>query len=145
MDKIFQQLVELLIGAVPTFLIVLFLVFFLRAVFFSPLKKVLAERHAQTGGAKEAAAQSMAAAEKKSAEYTSAVEQAKAEVYRQREIDRQKALAGRAEQIVKSRAAAEERLNQARTEMATEVAGARELLKVESGVLADSIVRTVLR
>lgn len=145
MDKIVQQLVDLLLGALPTFLIVLLLYVFLRVVFFSPLKKVLAERHAQTGGAKEAAALSMAAAEKKSAEYTTAVEQAKAEVYRQRELDRQKALAGRADQVVKSRAAAEARLNQARAEMATEVAGARELLKVESGVLAESIVRTVLR
>jgi len=145
MEKIAQQLAELLIGAVPTFLIVLLLSFFLRAVFFSPLKKVLAERHARTGGAKEAAAQSLAAAEKKTAEYTTAVEQARAEVYRQREADRQKALTARAEQVARSRAAAEERVAQARKDLEAEVATAREFLKTESQGLAESIVRTVLR
>lgn len=145
MEKIAQQLAELLIGAVPTFLIVLLLSFFLRAVFFSPLKKVLAERHARTGGAKEAAKLSVAAAEKKTSEYTTALEQARAEVYRQREADRQKSLATRAEQVAKSRAAAEARIGQARTELEAEVVAARESLKDDSRALAESIVRTVLR
>ncbi|SRR5258706_10132148 len=145
MEKIAQQLAELLIGAVPTFLIVLLLSFFLRAVFFSPLKKVLAERHARTGGAKEATAQSMAAAEKKATEYSSALEQSRAEVYRQREADRQKSLAARVEQVAKTRAAAQQRIGQARKELDAEVVGARERLKADSGVLAESIVRTVLR
>jgi hypothetical protein len=87
----------------------------------------------------------MAAAEKKTAEYTSAVDQAKGEVYRQRELDRQKALAARAEQVAQSRAAAEARLAQARAGLEAEVAAARDRLKDESRLLAESIVRTVLR
>lgn len=145
MEKIVHQLVELLLGAVPTFLIVLVLFVFLRIVFFGPLKKVLAERHSRTGGAKEAAAKSMAAAEGKASEYSTALEQARAEVYRQREADRQRALGARADLVAKTRASAEQKIAQARQEVEAETAAARESLKQESQRLAESITRMILR
>lgn len=145
MEKIVHQLVELLLGAVPTFLIVLVLFVFLRIVFFGPLKKVLAERHARTGGAKDAAAASMAAAETKASEYSKALEQARAEVYRQRESDRQKALAARADLVAKTRATAEQKVAQARKEVEAETTTARDSLKQESQRLAESITRMILK
>ena len=44
--EIANKLLELVLGAVPTFLILLGLYAFLRVVFFGPLEKLLEERHA---------------------------------------------------------------------------------------------------
>ena len=50
MEKLLPQLGEMLLGALPTVLIVFALYFFLRWSFFTPLERVLAERERLTAG-----------------------------------------------------------------------------------------------
>src|ERR1043166_1878851 len=55
MDATLHQLGDILLRAVPTFLLVIFLNFYLKAVFFKPLEKVLQQRYAMTEGARQMA------------------------------------------------------------------------------------------
>src|SRR5271165_11033 len=106
MDKIFNQLTDLVLGAVPTMVILVFLYVFLRIVFFGPLEKMLKERHDATEGRQKEAAKSIAAAESKAAEYSTAFERARAEALRVREAARQDALQARAALVAKTRTTA---------------------------------------
>ena len=56
MDATLHALGEILLKAVPTVLLVVVLHFYLKYVFFRPLKKVLAERYDATEGARKLAA-----------------------------------------------------------------------------------------
>ena len=145
MQEIANKLAELLLGAVPTFFIVLGLYGFLRVIFFGPMEKILKERHAATAGAQQAAAGSIATAEAKAAEYASALDQARAEIFRSREAERQKTLQARAALVEKTKAAAAERIRTARAEMDADLEAARTGLRAQTQELAESIIRTVLR
>lgn len=145
MDKIFHQLTDLVLGAVPTMVILVFLYVFLRVVFFGPLEKLLKERHAATEGRQQEAKKSVAAAEAKAGEYTAAFEQARAVVLRAREAARQEALQARAALVAKSKAAAAERIQGAQAGIESDVAVAREQLGRDGQALAESITGAILR
>jgi F-type H+-transporting ATPase subunit b len=145
MDKIFNQLTDLVLGAVPTMVILVFLYVFLRIVFFGPLQKLLQERHDATEGRQKEAAKSIAAAESKAAEYAAAFEQARAATVKAREAAREAALHARAELVAKTRATAGERIQGARAAIDSDVTAAREQLGRDSAQLADSITEAILR
>ena len=134
-----------MLGALPTFLIVLGLYAFLRVVFFGPLEKVLKERHAATEGARESAGRSMAAAEAKAAEYAAALDQARTDIYRAREAERQKAREAHAALAAKTRAQAAERIRGAQEGIDSDVSAARASLREDSRNLAESIAKRILR
>ena len=144
MEKTLQQLAELLLGAVPTFVLVLFLYLFLKKVFFNPLERLMHERYEQTEGAMNSAAASIAAAEQKTAEYQQALREARAEVFRHMEAERQRTLEENQQVIRQARAQAEERLRQARAEIRADVDAARTQLRQESEEMAEAVVRAVL-
>src|SRR5579871_6675783 len=121
MDKIAAQLTDLILGAVPTMVILVVLYIFLKAIFFNPLEKLLKERHAATEGSQHEARKSVAAAEAKAAEYAAALERARADVHRNREAARQEALKARAELVDKNRAAAKARIESARSGIESDV------------------------
>ncbi len=58
----------ILLRAVPTFLLVILLHFYLKSMFFKPLEKVLSERFQATEGARQAAEKSLAEAAEKAVE-----------------------------------------------------------------------------
>ena len=145
MDKILNQLIDLVLGAVPTMVILVFLYLFLRVVFFGPLEKLLKERHAATEGRQQEAQKSIAAAEAKAGEYTAAFEEARAATLRAREAARQEALQARAALVAKSRAAAAERVQGALAGIESDVTTAREQLGRDSQQLAESITEAILR
>jgi len=76
MQGIVGQLGELFLQAVPTVLIISLFYFILRAIFFRPLLKVMAEREARTAGARKAAESAQAAAAEKMKEYQEALKHA---------------------------------------------------------------------
>ena len=69
MDKILHQLGELLLTALPTFFLILFLNYYLKFVFFKPLEKALRQRYDATEGARKLAEESLQRAAAKTAEY----------------------------------------------------------------------------
>ena len=68
MDKTLQQLGELLLGAVPTVILLALLYALYTAIVHKPLQRVLAERRNKTEGAIEKSRADIAAAEARTAE-----------------------------------------------------------------------------
>ena len=69
MEDIFHSLRLILLNSVPTFCFLLFLVIYLRAMYFQPFAKILKQRYEATEGAKKAAEESLRQAELRVAEY----------------------------------------------------------------------------
>ena len=144
MDQILRQLGELLLKAIPTFLLVVFLSFYLKRMFFKPLEKVLAERYAATEGARKLAEESFQRASAKAAEYEAAMREARAEVYHQQEEIHRKLQEQAAAQIAEARKRSEAAVEAAKQQIAGEASAARLSLKSESDQLAAQVADTVL-
>jgi F-type H+-transporting ATPase subunit b len=145
MDAILASLGELLLRAVPTFLLVVFLHFYLKYVFFTPLDRVLAARTQATGGARAAAQTSLETASRKAAEYEAAIRAARSEVYKEQEESRRALRQQQAAALDDSRRSSSEMVKQARVQLADEVAGAKNALAGESDRLASAIADSMLR
>ncbi|MCI0404234.1 MAG: ATP synthase F0 subunit B [Acidobacteria bacterium] len=139
-----QQLLDLLIGALPTVIIVFFLFFFLRWAFWNPLERALAERRAATEGARQQADQAIARANEKLRQYEEALRQARAEVYRQQEAGRQQAVEERNRIVREARERANQSIRQAKLEIAADVDRAKKTLEAESERLAEEIAQSLL-
>jgi F-type H+-transporting ATPase subunit b len=145
MDQILRQLGELLLKAIPTFLLVVFLSFYLKRVFFKPLEKVLAERYAATEGARKLAEQSLERASAKAAEYEAAMREARADIYRQQEQVHRNLQEQAAAQIEEARKKSAAAVGKAKQQLSEDAAAARLSLKGESEQLAAQIADAVLR
>ena len=145
MEKVVEALALLLRNAVPTFVLVLLLYIFLKKVFFNPLEQILHQRQQATEGAMQAARKRLELVDRKSAEYQQALREARAEMYRALERERQQTVEECAQQVRRARAQAEEQMQMARKELRTEVERAKSMLAEESGAMADSITEAVLR
>src|SRR5260370_19122895 len=80
MDAMLHALGGILLRAVPTFLLVILLHFYLKSMFFKPLEKVLHQRYEATEGARKLAQQSLEQAAAKTARYEDKLRAAKAEM-----------------------------------------------------------------
>src|SRR5664279_4370926 len=85
MEATLHALGGILLKAVHTFLLVVLLHFYLKAVFFKPLQKVLRQRYEATEGARKLAAESLERAASKTAEYEAAMRAARADAYQAQE------------------------------------------------------------
>src|SRR5260370_22732540 len=103
MQEIVKQLGELFLQAVPTVLIILAFYLMMRALFFKPLLKVMAEREARTAGARKAAQVAEAAAAEKVKQYQEALKRARAQGYSEQEAARKKLLDERAAGLKEAR------------------------------------------
>jgi F-type H+-transporting ATPase subunit b len=144
MEQTLQALGGILIKAIPTAIFLVFLHFFFRAMLFGPLRKVLKQREELTAGARRAAEASHAEADRKTAEYEAKFREARAEVYKEQEETRRRWLADNAAQIADARSNAEAAVKQAKFEIASEAAAARQNLLETSAALADQIATAVL-
>jgi len=145
MDQILRQLGELLLKAIPTFLLVVFLSLYLKRIFFKPLEKVLQRRYEATEGARKLAEESMARAAARAGEYEAAMREARADVYRQQEQSHKQLKDQAAQQIAEARQRTEAAVKAAKEQIAREAAVARESLDRESDHLAREIADTILR
>src|SRR5712692_4234589 len=136
MQEIVQQLGELFLQAVPTVLIILAFYVMLRALFFKPLLKVMAERDARTAGARKAAQAAETAAAEKVKQYQEALKRARAQLYSEQEAARRKLLDERAAVLKEARS---------KERVAKELAAAQRDIEVSVGQLAAEIARRVLR
>lgn len=145
MDATLHALGEIALKGLPTFFLLVLLHFYLKAMFFKPLEKVLAERYAATTGAKKAAEEAVARAESKAAEYESAIRNARTEIYKENEVLRKQWRAAQAEQLAAARNQADSAIKVAKAELAGEARTARESLQQEVRRIADGITSTILR
>src|SRR5260221_508016 len=109
MDETLRQLGGILLRAVPTFLLVVLLHFYLKFIFFKPLGRILRQRYEATEGARKLAEASLAKAAEKAAEYEAALRAARAETYKELEQLRRQLQDDRAVAVREARAGAEKR------------------------------------
>lgn len=145
MDQILKQLGELLLGAVPTIVLLLSLYAIYHLLVHRPLQRVLSERHARTEGAVQRARADIAAAESKTAEYEQKLREARTAIYKVQEERRKAADRARAEAVAASRTRAEAKVAEARKSIQGESESAQVGLRAEAERLSNEIVNALLR
>jgi F-type H+-transporting ATPase subunit b len=145
MDKIIHQLGELLLTALPTFLLIFFLNYYLKFVFFKPLEKALKQRYDATEGARKLAEESMQRADAKTAGYEATLRAARSEIYQAQEQAYKELQERIAVQVAETRAQSDAAIKHARAEFAAEVETAKAGLAEDSEALANQIAESILR
>jgi len=145
MDAILRQIGELLVNSIPTIISVLILWTAYRFIVHGKLRQVLAERHALTEGAIERAQQEIATAEKRTAEYEQRVRDARSQIYKTQQANRQRVMEERNTALAESRQRVGEMVKKARAVLEAETAGAKSTLEQQASVLADQVIATVLK
>jgi F-type H+-transporting ATPase subunit b len=145
MDKIVRQLGELLLGAVPTTILLALLYSLYTVLVHKPLTAVLAERRARTEGALEKARADIAAADARTADYEQRLREARLKIFKSLEARRQQATQLRAEAAAQARARAQEQVKSARAAIDQDKQEAMAKLRADAEKLAGEIVRMVLR
>ena len=144
MQETLQALGGILLKAIPTVILLIILHFYLKAVLFGPLDRVMKERRKLTEGARELAEASLAAATRKADEYEAKLRDARAAVYKQQEEIRKRWLEEQAQQVAEARTRSEATVKTAREAISQDAAEARKSLQDTSAAVADRIVATVL-
>ena len=145
MEETLRQLGELLLGAIPTIILMVVLWGAYTVLVYKPLTKVLAERRSKTEGAVEKARADIAAAEARTAEYEQRLREARLAVFKSQEARRQQALQARSAAVAEARSKAHQQVEQARAALEQDKVAAQERLQVESSRLAAEIIRSVLQ
>ena len=145
MDQTLRQLGELLLGAVPTVLLLGALYILYTFLVHRPLTAVLAERRSRTQGALEKARADIAGAEARTAEYEQRLREARQKIFKNLEARRQQASQLRSQAVNQARARAQEQVKQARATLEEDKQQAMSKLQSDAERLAAEIVRVVLR
>jgi F-type H+-transporting ATPase subunit b len=145
MDQTLRQLGELLLGAVPTVILLALLYAMYTAIVHKPLARVLAERRSKTEGAVEKSRADIAAAEARTAEYEQKLREARASVFHAQESRRQVALQARTEAVNAARNQAHAQVQAAKQGIEEDRAAAQSGLEKDAAALAQEIVRRVLQ
>ena len=105
---------------------------------------MLKARFEATEGARQRAAEMLALAEQKTTEYEEAMRAARAEIYQTQEQLHLSLEEQRKSEVMVARAAAEESVRKAKSQIAADVAQAKKELEQQSEVLAAQIADVVL-
>jgi F-type H+-transporting ATPase subunit b len=144
MDQTLHQLGELLLGSVPTVILVGLLYALYTMIVHKPLRRVLDERRNKTEGAVEKSIADIATAEARTSEYEEKLREARAALFRAQEAKRQAAIEARANAIAEARAKAQAQVEAAKAAIEADRAVAEKSLQGEAESLAEEIARRVL-
>jgi F-type H+-transporting ATPase subunit b len=144
MDQTLNQLGELLLGAVPTVILLALLYALYTTIVHKPLRRVLEERRSKTEGAVEKSKADIAAADARTSEYEQRLREARAAVFRAQEARRQTALQARSKAVSEARARAQAEVQAAKAGIESDRAAAEKGLLGEAEALAREIMRRVL-
>jgi len=144
MQETLQALGGILLKAIPTVIFLIILHFYLKAMLFGPLDRVLKERGKLTEGARELAALRLAEATRKADEYEAKLREARAAVYKQQEEIRKGWLEDQGKAVADARVRSESAVKAAREAIAQDAEEARKSLQATSATIADQIVATIL-
>ncbi|HTC55706.1 MAG TPA: ATP synthase F0 subunit B [Candidatus Sulfotelmatobacter sp.] len=145
MDQTLQQLGELLLGAVPTVILVALLYALYATIVHKPLRRVLEERRSKTEGAVEKSRADIAAAEARTSEYEQRLREARATVFRAQEARRKSALDARTAALNQARSKAQAQVEAAKADIQKDRDAAQGGLQKEAQSLAAEIMRRVLQ
>ena len=144
MDQTLHQLGELLLGAVPTVILLALLYTLYTFIVHKPLKRVLEERRSKTEGAVEKSRADIARAEARTAEYEQKLREARAAIFRSQEARRQAAVQARAKAVAEAHGRAQAQVQAAKKGIESDRVAAQAGLQAEVAALAREIVRRVL-
>jgi F-type H+-transporting ATPase subunit b len=145
MDETLRQLGELLLGSVPTVILVALLYLLYTLIVHKPLRRVLEERRSKTEGAVEKSRADVAAAEARTSEYEQRLREARATVFRAQEARSKAALDARTAALNEARNHAQAEVQAAKADIQKDREAAQEELQGEAQTLATQIVRRVLQ
>jgi F-type H+-transporting ATPase subunit b len=145
MDQTLRQLGELLLGAVPTVILLATLCILYTFIVHRPLTAVLAERRSRTQGAMEKARADIASAEARTADYEQRLREARQKLFKGQEARRQQATQSRTQAVTQARTRAQDQVKQARAAMEEDKQQAMSKLQSDAARLATDIVRAVMR
>jgi F-type H+-transporting ATPase subunit b len=145
MDETLHQLGELLLGSVPTVILVAILYVLYTLIVHRPLQRILAERRGKTEGAIEKSRADIAAAEARTAEYEQKLREARAAVFKAQEARRQTALQARTNAVNEARNKAQAQVQAAKKDIEADRVEAQSGLEESAAMLAQEIVRRVLQ
>lgn len=144
MEATLHALGEILLKAIPTFFLVLFLHFYLKFMFFKPLEKVLHARREATEGARQVAENALRVSAEKAAQYDAAIRSAHTEVYRELAAEQRKLQDEKSAAIREARLRADAVVAQAKATLAAEAELLKTQLDARSDALAEQIAEAVL-
>jgi F-type H+-transporting ATPase subunit b len=145
MDQTLHQLGELLLGSVPTVILLALLYALYTFIVHKPLRRVLEERRSKTEGAIEKSKTDIAAADARTSEYEQKLREARAAVFRAQEAKRQAALQARSNAVAAARTKAQAQVQAAKADIESDRAAAEQGLQGEAATLAQEIIRRVLQ
>jgi F-type H+-transporting ATPase subunit b len=145
MDKTLHQLGELLLGAIPTAVLLLLLYGLYQTVVHKPLEAILAERRKRTQGAIEQARADIAVAANRATEYETRLREARLSVFKALDTRRKQALDARSGAVAQAREQAQKQVAQAKAQLEQESAAARSTLHADSDRIANQIIEAILQ
>jgi|SRR5580704_6356032 F-type H+-transporting ATPase subunit b len=145
MDQTLRQLGELLLGAVPTVILLALLYALYTMIVHKPLRRVLDERRSKTEGAVEKSRADVAAAEARTSEYEQRLREARGTVFHAQEVRRKAALDARTAALNEARSKAQAQVQAAKADIQKDRDAAQGSLQAEAQTLAAEIVRRVLQ
>jgi F-type H+-transporting ATPase subunit b len=144
MGQTLQALGGILLQAVPTICLLLIVHFYLKFVFFRPMREVLDKRREATEGARESAAAMLRKAAEKADALEAALRKARDEIYIENEATRRKWVDEQTSRLEEARKESRERIHQAKLEFEAQTAVAKKSLEATAETLAEEITRTLL-
>lgn len=133
-----------MLRALPTFILLVILHFYLKWAFYGPMDRLLHRRWEATEGARKAAQGALAATDAKSAAYQEAIRNARSEVFAEHERIRREWQRRQAAAIEETRRKTEAGIREAREALAAETSAARLTLENQSEALAEEIAGALL-
>lgn len=133
-----------MLEGLPTFFLVLILVFVVKVLYFNPLEKVLKERFRLTEGARKAAEESLKSADTKIAEYQESLSRARAEIYDRNARTLQALQTELSAKVQAVRTETEQTVAAAKASIAQQATEARANLEAQSEMLAGHIADAIL-
>src|SRR3954462_10777335 len=130
--EVLDSLKEIVIGAIPTFILLWIFYFYVTKVFYGPLQTTLRKRREETAGLRQTAEAALAEVEKQTAKYQAALRTAQSEIYRIQEQERQRALDQRAEIVRQARTRAEQPIATAQQQIRQEAEAAKATLGADA-------------
>ena len=144
MDETLRQVGGLLLGSVPTVILLALLYALYTTIVHKPLRRVLEERRSKTEGAVEKSRADIAAAEARTSEYEQRLREARATVFRAQEARRKRALDARKAAFDEARNKARAQVEAAKADIQKDRRAAQEGLQGEAQTLATEIMRRLL-
>lgn len=145
MDETLRQLSGLLLGSIPTIILLALLYALYTTIVHRPLRRVLDERRSKTEGAVEKSRADIAAAEARTTEYEQRLREARAVLFRAQEARRKAAQDSRAAAMHEARIQAQAQVQAAKADIEKDREAAQAGLQGQVQALAAEIMRRVLQ